>query len=110
MSFYEDSTLLDLPVILTLVSLAGNQSPIIYAFVNATADEDLAEVLNDLALNMHAVDPLRQGQPAVTVAIRAIQDALQGIEDSEQTAVSCQTPNDEVSLVVSIGGSVVEMP
>lgn len=110
MSFYEDSTIADLAVILALADKSYSAGTMFNRFRLATGDADLAEVLLDSLNDTNPSGSLRPGLYDERRAYNAAVDALQGIEDNAQTEVSCQTPNDEVSLIVSIGGSVVEMP
>ena len=110
MSFYEDSTIADLPVIIQMAQGSYNQKNILDLFINDSLDADLVQVLSAYQAVNATAGRVNYGLNTFHTRIVELIDALQGIEDNKQTTVTCQTPDDSVDLVVSIGGSVVEAP
>lgn len=110
MTVYEDSTIADLATIIALCTAAPSPWLMMNRYRTATTDTALEEVLTDMHNDIVSHGGTTVGSWRAQWEVTRIAEALQGIEDHEQTSVTCQTPDDQVELVVSIGGMAVETP
>lgn len=132
MSYYTDATIADLPTVLELIRGGSKPDVMMARFVADVADADLLEVLLHLtadaggnnkqgrARNDHGIgkildrilDSNAQVDALAELWMRPVEiaEALQGIEDREQTTISVDTKSDGTILRVGTGGTVVEFP
>jgi len=104
-SFYEDSTVGDLPVIIALITASGTPLVMAARFYNATLDPDLEEVLKDLASDYDWVDAA--GSMASNAASVQSAEALQGIEDRPILYSTVECTSDGMSVRMEESGTIV---
>ena len=108
MSFYTDSTIADLPVILELVSLSADPKAMGIRFASQTSDPDLAQVLQDLGADA-GTDPLF-GWMQFGRDFRTLLGAVQGIEDATGLDLSVQADQTSGRVIIEVGGTAIEFP
>lgn len=108
MSFYEDSTIGDLAVVIAVCQTAYNAKGMLLRFRNASNDADLVEVLTHMISD--ASEPLFGGVHSHSTLLLRIAEALQGIEDQDQAAIQVTADDGAVTLLLATGGTTVEFP
>lgn len=110
MSYFQGVQYNDIDTILHMAEVIISERHVFDEVINNAANQDMVDLFTLLRAWLDFENPGAFGKSRYMQHLKAIREALQGIEDHDKTEISCQTAEDGVHLVVSIGGSVVEIP